>query len=165
MTYYVESHMPLVERKWQKHGLTTWHVCTLDPTQSPYRVQAIMHFENVAGFEKAVEEESSEIMDDIKRFSEDIGGCCCKCCGAEVGVVVGLEWLDSGLVLGLKRMKTLRWKDILSIIINQVVLLGYSHIIIRVICLSGEASISPCIPAQKGISQPDIISNLALTPT
>ncbi|KAK0763436.1 hypothetical protein N5P37_002813 [Trichoderma harzianum] len=30
MTYYLEKHMPKVERIWKKHGLRSWHVTKYD---------------------------------------------------------------------------------------------------------------------------------------
>jgi uncharacterized protein (TIGR02118 family) len=70
--YYLKSHMPLVERRWRKYGLITWQVCTFDPAQSPYRVHAALMFENASAFEKAVREDSKEIIDDVTRFSADM---------------------------------------------------------------------------------------------
>ena len=66
----MSTHMPLVQKHWQQYGLNSWKVLKFGD-DAPYCVQATLEFENMDAFGKAAKsEEASEVMGDIKNFSD-----------------------------------------------------------------------------------------------
>ncbi|KAK9425306.1 putative ethyl tert-butyl ether degradation protein [Seiridium unicorne] len=71
MDYYLSHHMPLVMKYWKPYGMRGWTVVELDK-YSGYYVQAIVDFESLEGFDKAMSAEcNGEVMDDIKKFTNE----------------------------------------------------------------------------------------------
>ncbi|KAK9770369.1 putative ethyl tert-butyl ether degradation protein [Seiridium cardinale] len=58
MDYYLIHHMPLVMKYWKPYGMRGWTVVEVDK-ESGYYVQAILNFESLEGFEKAMSAESN----------------------------------------------------------------------------------------------------------
>ncbi|PYH89963.1 hypothetical protein BO71DRAFT_402635 [Aspergillus ellipticus CBS 707.79] len=67
MDYYLNSHIPLVQKRWSAHGLQSWSVFT-GTEGSGYHVQATLIWKDLASFESAPHRE--EVMGDIKNFTE-----------------------------------------------------------------------------------------------
>ena len=65
--YYLKHHMPLVQRKWQRYGLTDWPVRKLD-NGARYSYEAIMYWASADQVKEAVAKDSVEIMRDIPNF-------------------------------------------------------------------------------------------------
>lgn len=56
MDYYINKHMEIVDRHWRPYGMKSWTILEFpegDP--SGIHVQAIMLWESVEAFEKAIE--------------------------------------------------------------------------------------------------------------
>lgn len=70
MPYYLNSHMPLVEKRWGPAGLTGYHVLQFN-ADAPYCVQATLYFKTMEDFKKAAGgEHTAEVMGDVKNFSD-----------------------------------------------------------------------------------------------
>ena len=52
MTYYLETHMPLVQKLWGPHGLKSWTINVLQPDAENH-VQAYLVFESLQACEAA----------------------------------------------------------------------------------------------------------------
>lgn len=73
-SYYMQTHMPLVERVWKKHGLQSWHVVkytqALDGSPSKFRISAALVWESEDALRKALADpESSQVFADIPSFT------------------------------------------------------------------------------------------------
>ena len=68
MKYYLGTHMPLVESKWSKFGLKSWHVTEIN--NEKYSTQCILFWDSEDAFAKAAAESSEEVMGDIKNFAQ-----------------------------------------------------------------------------------------------
>jgi len=70
MDYYLQSHMPMVEKEWSKFGLTNWSV--LKFTTGPYSVQATLQFKSYEDYENATkaEEVMKRVIGDVENFSD-----------------------------------------------------------------------------------------------
>lgn len=67
--YYVSTHMPLVKKHWEKHGLKSYAVSELN-ADSPYSLVVVMHFESAEGFAAAgADPDVKVIRDDVANFS------------------------------------------------------------------------------------------------
>jgi uncharacterized protein (TIGR02118 family) len=70
MDYYKSTHMPLVQKAWEKYGLKSWKV-TQFPADAAFCVQALLEFGSVKDFQDAASgPEAQEVMEDIKNFSD-----------------------------------------------------------------------------------------------
>lgn len=72
MDYYLKTHMPLVQEKWEKHGLTDWKVVQFQPGpdgSKPYDVQAILTFKDAQSLATASEKDGGPVFGDIPNFS------------------------------------------------------------------------------------------------
>ena len=70
MDYYLNTHMKIVDKHWRQFGLKSWTIVEFqegDP--SGLWVQAIMHWESIQAFEKALEANIPEVMEDLKNYS------------------------------------------------------------------------------------------------
>ena len=55
MDYYINKHMEIVDRNWRPYGMKSWTVVEFPPGDpSGMHVQAIMLWESVEAFEKAI---------------------------------------------------------------------------------------------------------------
>ncbi|KAK4494963.1 hypothetical protein PRZ48_014319 [Zasmidium cellare] len=71
--YYVNGHLPLVEKHWTKFGLKGWSVVHFpEGDASGQHTQAILHFETKDGFDKAMEANIPEVMEDLKNYSNEL---------------------------------------------------------------------------------------------
>lgn len=69
MKYYLNKHMPLVEKNWSNHGLLNWTVTEFKDTNSPYCVQAVLTFKDQAAFTKA-SQDGEDVFGDIPQFTD-----------------------------------------------------------------------------------------------
>jgi hypothetical protein len=70
MDYYLEKHMEIVDRNWRPYGMKSWSIVEFpkgDP--SGIWVQAIMLWDSVEAFEKAIEANIPEVMQDLQYYS------------------------------------------------------------------------------------------------
>ncbi|RYP60304.1 hypothetical protein DL769_008177 [Monosporascus sp. CRB-8-3] len=65
MKYYLETHMPLVQKVWGPLGLKSWTVGTVNP-DSGFHVQAFLVWDSLEAFENAP---TKDIFGDIKNFT------------------------------------------------------------------------------------------------
>ncbi|KAA8652808.1 hypothetical protein EYZ11_010403 [Aspergillus tanneri] len=73
-TYYLETHMPLVERNWKKYGLISWFIkkytAAFDGSEPKYSIATTMEWESAESFQAALKgPESPEIFKDIPNFT------------------------------------------------------------------------------------------------
>ncbi|KAG6019315.1 hypothetical protein E4U41_003287 [Claviceps citrina] len=69
LRYYLETHMPLVERSWKPHGLLGWTITRLAPGQA-HQVQALVRFDSLAAWEAASRGAHAEaVFGDIAAFT------------------------------------------------------------------------------------------------
>lgn len=68
MSYYLSTHMPLVVKNWEKHGLVRWEIIQHHES-SPYAVQALLYFKDEGAFDKAAAEDREEPFGDIPNFT------------------------------------------------------------------------------------------------
>ncbi|KAJ5939116.1 hypothetical protein N7466_002250 [Penicillium verhagenii] len=73
-TYYMQTHMPLVEKTWSKHGLISWKVVkyssSLDGSKSQFLIAALLEFESEEAATNALKDpESATIFGDIPNFT------------------------------------------------------------------------------------------------
>lgn len=71
MEYYKAKHMPLVAARWGPCGLKDFQVTDLRHSAQPYTVQATLHWDSLASFQKGVAEHAPEIMGDVSNFSSE----------------------------------------------------------------------------------------------
>lgn len=75
MAYYLESHMPMIERAWGPYGMSSWSInkfpspCPLTGETPPYLVQTTCYFDTVESFKMALEKGSEETKPDVAKFS------------------------------------------------------------------------------------------------
>ncbi|SMR42384.1 unnamed protein product [Zymoseptoria tritici ST99CH_1A5] len=70
MDYYKSTHMPLVQKKWSSHGLTSWKVVKLSD-DAPYAVLATLEFKDTASWQAAATSpEAKEVLGDVPNFSD-----------------------------------------------------------------------------------------------
>ncbi|MBZ9539615.1 EthD family reductase [Modicisalibacter tunisiensis] len=67
--YYLEKHVPLVEKKLGEHGLRYARVHRGTDASSPYYLIAHLGFDSPAAFESAFDAVGQQIMDDIPHFT------------------------------------------------------------------------------------------------
>lgn len=68
--YYHSTHMPLVSKDWEPHGLLSWEVANLAKDQdSPYYYVAIMRWKSVQAFDKAAKDYGTDIFADIPKYT------------------------------------------------------------------------------------------------
>ena len=68
--YYLNNHLSIVDKHWRPLGMKSCTVVQFpegDP--SGLHTQAILHFDSVEAFEKAIEANIPEVMQDIKNYS------------------------------------------------------------------------------------------------
>lgn len=75
MSYYLSTHMPLVQKRWSAYGLTDWRITqfsgTTDPSvPSPHSVEAKLEFESMEKFKEAGEAAGAEVFGDIPNFTD-----------------------------------------------------------------------------------------------
>ena len=70
LDYYKKTHMPLVQEKWSKYGLTSWKVLKF-PDDAAYTIQATLEFKSIKDFQAAATSpEAGEVLGDVKNFSD-----------------------------------------------------------------------------------------------
>lgn len=79
LEYYLNTHMPLVDKHWGPHGMLNWTV-TKGEEGTDYFVQVTIFWESLEAFEKV--KSSEKVMGDVKNFSNVTPS-------VRVGVVVG----------------------------------------------------------------------------
>lgn len=67
MEYYLNTHMPLVEKLWGPQGLRGWTVTTGDK-DAEYHVQVTLVWENIEAFENVKKVEV--VAGDVKNFTD-----------------------------------------------------------------------------------------------
>jgi len=69
--YYLSSHMPLVQKLWGAHGITSWSVAELDGSAG-YGFQCTINFTSLEAFQKAAaSKESAEVFADVKNYTNE----------------------------------------------------------------------------------------------
>ena len=73
-TYYMQTHMPLVQSVWKKHGLVSWEIIkytkAIDGSPSKYCIAAKLVFESEEALQNAIKDpESAKIFADIPNFT------------------------------------------------------------------------------------------------
>ncbi|KAF1840391.1 uncharacterized protein K460DRAFT_322985 [Cucurbitaria berberidis CBS 394.84] len=67
--YYLNTHIPLVQKYWGKHGMKSYAVTELN-ADGPYTFIATIDFETHEGFGAAIQDPNTkEVMDDVAKFS------------------------------------------------------------------------------------------------
>ncbi|KAK4961257.1 hypothetical protein LTR10_001747 [Elasticomyces elasticus] len=73
MEYYLNTHMKIVEKHWTPYGMQDWVVSQFDEGDaSGMNVQAIMTWDSVQAFEKAIEANIPEVMEDVQHYSPEV---------------------------------------------------------------------------------------------
>ena len=71
LKYYLDTHMPLVQRLWGPYGLRKWEVLELNK-DSGYSIQAVLTYDSREDADKAWNSEiAKQIIDDIPNFSNE----------------------------------------------------------------------------------------------
>ncbi|USP77006.1 hypothetical protein yc1106_04280 [Curvularia clavata] len=66
--YYINSHMPLCEKIWKKHGMKSWVLTELN-ADGPYLYSLVMDWESHEAFGKGMQDPGvKELMDDLKNY-------------------------------------------------------------------------------------------------
>ncbi|KAI1869702.1 uncharacterized protein JN550_005683 [Neoarthrinium moseri] len=69
LKYYLESHMPLVQKTWAEHGLKSWTVT--EHAEGPYVITAALKWDNLGAFDAAVAAlGGAEIFADVPKFTD-----------------------------------------------------------------------------------------------
>lgn len=73
-SYYVQNHMPLVDRVWKKYGLESWRIVkytqAFDGSPPKYRISASLVWQSEDSFRKALTDpEVGAIFADIPKFT------------------------------------------------------------------------------------------------
>lgn len=73
LKYYLNTHMPLVDKNWGSYGLKDWKVIELQngPDGSkPYSIAAVMTWESADGVKEALASEAAKtVFGDVPKFS------------------------------------------------------------------------------------------------
>jgi len=73
MDYYLNQHMPMVEKTWGPKGLKSWHVAKFDETKKsnyPYAVLATPVWEELDLFNAQLQtEDATKLFGDVPNFS------------------------------------------------------------------------------------------------
>ncbi|KAF2248907.1 hypothetical protein BU26DRAFT_519102 [Trematosphaeria pertusa] len=75
MTYYLSTHMPLIEKTWRPYGLRSWSItefqnpCPLTGETPPYLVQTTCYFDTVEELKTALEKGAETTKPDVEKFS------------------------------------------------------------------------------------------------
>ena len=75
LNYYTNTHMPLIEKHWAPHGMTSYSIhefpnpSPLTGQPQPYHLQAIVKFKSLEGFKNALEKEGPVTKPDVEKFS------------------------------------------------------------------------------------------------
>ena len=70
MSYYLNSHMPLVKELWGPEGLTGYKVTKFADPSQPYAVQCLLEFKSADEFQAAVKgQNTAKVMGDVPNFS------------------------------------------------------------------------------------------------
>lgn len=71
MKYYLDKHMPMVQKNWTSYGLENWTVNKYDDQTSPYMVMATLTFRDQSSFGSASKsKEAEEVFGDIPNFTD-----------------------------------------------------------------------------------------------
>ncbi len=75
LDYYLTRHVPMVEAKLSRHGLTSWTIDQglsggMPGSEAEFRIQAHLIFQNVEAFEAAMASDGAEIMADIPNYTD-----------------------------------------------------------------------------------------------
>ena len=74
MDYYLSTHMLLCGKIWGLHGLQSWQVIQFtthpDGSKPPYKVQAILCWDDLNSLNTILGEHSKPIFDDVCQFKE-----------------------------------------------------------------------------------------------
>ena len=72
--YYLDTHIPMVRRRWEPMGLTELRLLrgtnTPDGGAAPYRVMALLTFESGEALQKASAAHGAELFGDIPNFTD-----------------------------------------------------------------------------------------------
>ncbi|CAI7584671.1 unnamed protein product [Penicillium glandicola] len=73
-SYYLTTHMPLVEKTWKSHGLISWRINkfpnAFDGTRSAYLIMATLEWESEESFKSALQSVSTAgVFADIPKFT------------------------------------------------------------------------------------------------
>ncbi|KAJ5177815.1 Dimeric alpha-beta barrel [Penicillium coprophilum] len=73
-SYYMKSHMPLVESTWKSFGLINWHVTkfpsAFDGSRSEYLIMATLEWENEDSFKSGLQAPgAATVFGDIPNFT------------------------------------------------------------------------------------------------
>lgn len=72
--YYLQTHMPLVDSVWGKHGLKSWKIIkytiSADGSPSPYTISAKLEWESADSLKAAFQDpETPKVFADIPNFT------------------------------------------------------------------------------------------------
>ncbi|KAJ4148602.1 hypothetical protein LMH87_003065 [Akanthomyces muscarius] len=69
LDYYLNKHMPIVQKNWKPFGLQSWEIIVLEPGQQ-YQVQAILKWDTLESLAKAKGGEAgAKVFGDIAQFT------------------------------------------------------------------------------------------------
>ncbi|KAJ5152296.1 hypothetical protein N7492_010591 [Penicillium capsulatum] len=73
-SYYLQTHMPLVDRVWKKHGLQSWKIIkytkAMDGSPAKFRISAALVWESEEALRKALADpETPSVFEDIPNFT------------------------------------------------------------------------------------------------
>jgi len=71
--YYIETHMPLVEKCLKPYGLVSWEVLHgqsgTSGTEAPYLCVGVLRFDDPEGYDKGVKATGEQLRGDIPNFT------------------------------------------------------------------------------------------------
>ena len=68
VSYYLNHHMPLVQRKWGPHGMRSYHVVQLE-APAPYVIVTTAYWDSMEGVKEAVARDSEEVFADQEHYT------------------------------------------------------------------------------------------------
>jgi len=74
MSYYLATHMTMIDKYWGPHGMKSWSIAQfgpgLDGAQPPYIVQTTIYWDSLDQLKSALEDpKSKETGEDVAKFS------------------------------------------------------------------------------------------------
>lgn len=75
MSYYLATHMKIIEEEWSPYGLKGWSInefpnpCPLTSQAPPYAVQTTCYFDTVDNMKTALEKGAAKTTPDITKFT------------------------------------------------------------------------------------------------
>lgn len=71
MQYYINTHMPLVQKHWGHRGLQSWSVFDYSKdSSSPYKVHALLTWKDQASADDSMTKYGAEVFGDVPNFTK-----------------------------------------------------------------------------------------------